>query len=365
MSTKLSSVFFALTLGCLLSVAPLQTLPVQAQQGRPADYTRAMSLPGLTKAQVASIEKSFDEARQGLRTGASLAALRQQYWTKVRKILNKRQLAALDGPDTAGSGTATRQQPRNQTTNVGSYRLMSNVPYTAPADSVRIGDVYLPNNTTGLRPAVIFIHGGGWSSGSKEQSAGIAEALANHGYVVFNINYRLVGQGGEYPANLNDVREALKFVVSKSSEWQVDTSKIAAMGGSAGGHLAMLLAYAPPAIKPEPPRLAAVVSWFGVGRLTPGHPIVDSYIGRSNPNAYASASPINFAKTAVPTLFVHGTADTLVPIAQSEDMLKALQANHIETELVPIRGAGHGFPPQGWSAAVAATLRFLDKQFKR
>jgi glycerophosphoryl diester phosphodiesterase len=253
---------------------------------------------------------------------------------------------------TAGSGTAS------------GYRLMSNVPYTTPADGARVGDLYLPNNSSGLRPAVIFIHGGGWSSGTKEQAAPIAAALANHGYVVFNINYRLVGQGGEFPGNVNDVRKALNFVVSKSGEWQVDTSKIAAMGGSAGGHLAMLLAYAPLASKPAPPRLAAVVSWFGPGNLAPGHAIVDRYIAKPDANAYASASPIRFARTAVPTLFVHGTADTLVPFAQSQDMVRALQANHIKAELLPIPGAGHGFDPQGWSNAINATLRFLDKQFK-
>ena len=106
-------------------------------------------------------------------------------------------------------------------------------------------------------------------SGSKDQMRGQARALAKHGFVVFNINYRLVGHGGEFPADLIDVKDALAFVATKDREWHVDTSRLAAMGGSAGAHLSMMLGYTPDKIfAPEhyqnnQARVVAVVSWFG------------------------------------------------------------------------------------------------------
>lgn len=110
-----------------------------------------------------------------------------------------------------------QQRQSAQTTNsftqdFGSFTLTTNVPYVTPSDSVRVGDLYLPKDTGRLHPAVLFIHGGGWVSGDKAESTGNARALAQHGFVVFNINYRLINQGGAFPADIIDTKEALAFL---------------------------------------------------------------------------------------------------------------------------------------------------------
>lgn len=367
--------FWCLILLVFMEWLALKPALAQTSQNRPCDYTVAMSVPGLTKAQADSIEAYFQEAQQLVHSGSPLQSVRQAYWAKVRNILNTRQLGSLDGRASAatarpGTANATSDlRPPTQSFDRQRFQVITNVPYTTPPDRVHVGDVYLPTDNSGARPAVLFIHGGGWVGGSKEQSSGIAQALARHGFVVFNINYRLVGQGGEFPGNVADVREALAFLASKSTEWLVDTKRIAAMGGSAGGHLSMMLGYSNVGATSEnsgsvkSPRLAAVVSWFGVGRLSPGSSLVDRYIRSRSESAYNAASPITYASTAVPTLFVHGTADTLVPISQSEAMTNALRSKNIVCTLLSIEGAQHGFNSRDWSTAVSATIKFLDEQF--
>lgn len=364
----------------------LTSLPAMAQpsQSRPADYVRAMSLPGLTRAQTQNIDSFFNEAQRQVNSGTPLPTVRQEYWTKVRKILNVQQIKALGGTTFDGTDAHHEQFPQRSgqqsppLSDHGDYRVIANIPYSSPPDRIRVGDLYLPQAQTqtqtqtrkqSVRPAVLFIHGGGWVGGSKEQSTGIAQALARHGFVVFNVNYRLVGQGGEFPGNVADVRQALGFLIGKSKDWGIDTKRMAAMGGSAGGHLSMMVGYsdvgtaARQGTEAATPRLAAVVSWFGVSRLTGGSSLVDRYIGSREAKVLEAASPITYAGTAVPTLFVHGTADTMVPISQSQEMAEALRAKRIASTLLPIQGAQHGFGPRDWSTAVNASIAFLDEQF--
>ncbi len=329
-----------------------------------ADYRKVISLSTLTTAQIDHVNQFYDEGTRRLSAGTPLPEVRQEFFTRVRSILNKTQRAELDGASVTNPPRSSSSPSVGETDN-GSFTVIQNVSYVTPGDSQRVGDVYLPKSE-GLRPAVLYIHGGGWSGGDKRQSDPMVAALASHGFVVFNINYRLVGQGGEYPANLVDVKDALAFLGSQS-QWHVNPNKLAAMGGSAGAHLAMLLGYTAngpvfsACFPKSKARVVAVVSWFGPTDLSPGHPMVDRYLSQSG--SYREASPVDHAATAVPTLFVHGTADSLVPIAASETMAAALQARHIPGELVRIEGAGHGFPPEGWSKALDRTIKFLDSQF--
>ena len=124
-------------------------------------------------------------------------------------------------------------------------------------------------------------------------------------------------------------------------------------------------AFAPAHYPASTARLAAVVSWFGPGNLDSGHSLVQSYLANAGADGSKRASPITYVSTAVPTLFVHGTNDNLVSISQSQDMQKALTAQHIDAEFLPIQGAGHGFPPDGWTIAINKTLQFIDAQFAK
>lgn len=253
------------------------------------------------------------------------------------------------------------------------YSVISDIPYVSPPDAVRLGDVYLPENESGkLRPAVLYIYGGGWSGGDKQESSEKPEALASHGFVAFNINYRLVYKGGEFPANFLDAKDALAFLASKSEEWKIDPSKIAVMGSSAGAHLAMLLGYCNNSkFKAEhypdsDARVMAVVSYYGPCDFVKGRSgMVDEMLAKSDDNGYVDAAPITYASSAVPTLFVHGTKDDVVSIRHSQKMHQALQEKEIHSELFVLEGAGHGFDLNDGLKARNETLRFLDTVFER
>jgi len=104
-------------------------------------------------------------------------------------------------------------------------------------------DIYLPR-TSGPHPAVLLVHGGGWHGGDKRSFAAYGRILAREGFAAFSVNYRLAPQF-HYPAALEDLRCAVKWVREHAGDWGVDPGRIAAVGSSAGGHLVALLGTAP------------------------------------------------------------------------------------------------------------------------
>ncbi len=325
-----------------------------------ADYKLVMTLPGLTAAQIERINGIYDSCVAKLNMGVPLQPVRKDFYTRIRPILNAKQLMALH--PAAHLQSIPKQGDR------GLYKVTLDVPYITPPDAVRKGDVYLPSNSDGkLRPAVLYIHGGGWSGGDKQESSMMPEALAAQGFVVFNINYRLVHKGGEFPANFTDVKDAFAFLASKSDEWRIDKAKIAVMGGSAGAHLAMLLGYCNnskfkaehyPNSKARP---VAVVSWYGPCDFVKGRSgMVDEMLAKSDSSGYTDAAPITYAKSAVPTLFIHGTKDDVVSIRHSKKMHDALVEHKIRTEMLTLDGAGHGFATDDWLKAKDASIKFLN-----
>lgn len=342
--------------------------PVHAQASvaprkNSADYKLVMTLPGLTSLQIERINVIYDSCVAKLNMGVPLQPVRKDFYTRIRPILNAKQLKALH--PTAHLHSIPKQGDR------GLYKVTVDVPYITPPDAVRKGDVYLPKNEKDkLRPAVLYIHGGGWSGGDKQESSMMPEALAAQGFVVFNINYRLVHRGGEFPANFTDVKDAFAFLASKSDEWRIDKAKIAVMGGSAGAHLAMLLGYCNnPKFKAEHypnsvARPVAVVSWYGPCDFVKGRSgMVDEMLARSDSSGYTDAAPITYAKSAVPTLFIHGTKDDVVSIRHSKKMHDALVEHKIRTQMLTLEGAGHGFASDDWLKAKDASIKFLNGVF--
>jgi len=333
--------------------------PSQIQRNTP-DYRSVISLPGITPKQVEQINSIYDSCVAKLNMGMPLQPVRKEFFTRIRPILNASQLSALQ---------PAAHMPSSPTQgDLGLYNVTSNVPYIQPPDAVRVGDVYLPKNEEKkLRPAVLYIHGGGWSGGDKLQSSDMPKALAAHGFVVFNMNYRLVHAGGEFPANFLDVKDAMAFLASKSDEWKIDKAKIAVMGGSAGAHLAMLLAYCNnPKFKAEHypqsvVRPMAVVSYYGPCDFVKGRSgMVDEMLAKSALTGYVDAAPITYSDHGVPTLFVHGTKDDVVSIRHSQKMHQALQERKIRSEMLTLEGAGHGFATGDWLKAKDASIKFLD-----
>lgn len=116
--------------------------------------------------------------------------------------------------------------------------IRKNIRYSS-IHNICVGDLYLLDSAQQqqLHPAVIIIHGGAWRSGSKEDFNAVeaSEWLSDGGFVVYNINYRLTGDGGEFPNNITDVENAVSFLVNKAQSFSIDKTRIGVFGCSAGG----------------------------------------------------------------------------------------------------------------------------------
>jgi Xaa-Pro dipeptidase len=226
----------------------------------------------------------------------------------------------------------------------------------------RVGDVELSldaylQKRGRSRPAVIVVHGGGWTSGSRIARVGqLLEMLTKAGFSWFSIDYRLA-PNHPFPAALDDVRGALQFVRAHAEELRIDPDRLALLGEDTGAQLATLLA------AERPPGLRATVALGGIYDLGP---LVDedglgarirSLLGVEPDSAPArarlvSASPIERARPGMaPVLIVHGGDDTAVPLAQARRYRDALVGAGVESRLLEVPGAIHdveNWRPEHW-----------------
>ncbi|TPG29902.1 alpha/beta hydrolase [Mycobacterium hodleri] len=208
-------------------------------------------------------------------------------------------------------------------------------------------------------PVVVIIHGGYWSSSyGAELGRPLAAELVGRGFAALNVEYRRVGGGGGWPQTGQDVAAAVDALRDRSTG--LDLKKVVALGHSAGGQLAGWLAARRDGAVP----LTGAVLQAGVLDLVRGSVeglgggAVDTFLGGSpaqEPDAYAEASPIALVPLGVPTVCVHGTADPLVPISQSETFVAAARAAGDTTELRTF--SGDHFAPitvgtQAWDVCV-------------
>lgn len=193
-------------------------------------------------------------------------------------------------------------------------------------------------------PVVVIIHGGYWSARyGAELGRPLAADLAGRGFAAVNVEYRRVGDSGGWPQSGQDVAAALEALPSHSLG--MDLTKVVALGHSAGGQLAGWLASRRNGAVP----LAGLVLQAGVLDLARGVAeglgggAIAAFLGGTpteKPNAYAQASPIALVPLRVPSLCVHGTADTLVPIRQSQDFVEAAHRAGDDSQLESFDG-GH------------------------
>ncbi len=249
-------------------------------------------------------------------------------------------------------------------------RIVRDIEYaTADGISLRL-DAYLPiRHTRALLPSVVYVHGGGWRFGDKKTAARTVPGLARKGVAVFAVNYRLSTQA-KYPAAVEDVRTAVRWVREHASTYLVDPERIGIWGTSAGGHLAMMTAF-----RDDPSiRLRAAASWAGPTDLTlPTTPwgrfLIRRFLGGGPdeiPEIYREAGPIHHVnRGAPPLLLVHGDQDRLVILRHSLQMLRRCREAGVPVELLVVRNAGHGFIPIGGpiepshSEVLEATYRFF------
>ena len=207
-----------------------------------------------------------------------------------------------------------------------------------------------------LLPAVIYIHGGSYRSGSKEMGLPFVIAFAEGGYFAASINYRLSGVA-PFPAAVHDCREAVRFLRAGAKELGIDPDRIGVWGPSAGGHLSALVATSGNDRTLEAERDVAAAVRCAVAVSAPvDFRRFDAARGRAagmfrqwlgeDPDVYRrnaeAASPLAYLdKSDPPILIVHGTADRLVPIEQAEIFKAALEEAGVPVELVAIEGGDH------------------------
>lgn len=243
-------------------------------------------------------------------------------------------------------------------------------------------DLARPKEGEGPFPLIVCIHGGGWKAGSKEQMAPQTYALAQQGYVAATVQYRLVPEG-EFPDPLQDVRAAIRFLKGKAKELRIDADRIGVLGGSAGGHLALLLGTADgkdiPAAGDDAAvsgAVRAVASIAGPTDLTKEFPeaseaMVRGLIGKGrdeDAEAYRAASPIRYVSKGDPAILaIHGTKDELVPYEQATSLIEACKKAGVDAELITIQDGGHGGggKPEDWQEAILKLVRFFEEHLKR
>lgn len=221
-------------------------------------------------------------------------------------------------------------------------------------------DVRYPKAMSRPAPIVVYVHGGSWSSGDKADWQGMVDVpeLLARGYLVASVDYRHAPQY-EFPAQIEDVKCAIRFLRTNAAHFNLDPNKIGAWGHSAGGHLVSLLGTttADAGFEGDGPymdqssRVEAVVDMCGRADLR-GMPAdkASTVFGVQSGSVHLleHASPITFvSKDDPPFLILHGDKDDMVPLHASEEFYERLKAAGVLVKLVVVKNADHSFNPVG------------------
>jgi acetyl esterase/lipase/sugar lactone lactonase YvrE len=241
-------------------------------------------------------------------------------------------------------------------------------------------DVYRPKTATEPLPAVMVIHGGGWTKGAKEKFAELSASICRCGYVVANIEYRLSYEA-KFPAAVRDCNAAVSYLRSHATDFGIDPDRIAAVGGSAGGLLAGLVAAGHDFRELQhaniagSTQLAALVVMSGPLEIATGRVAEESvaepeksfallwFGGNANqkPDAYKLADVVSkLDATMPPVLFLTGSNDKPDKNLVAQEKLESLG---VATELSIVEGAKHAHwnSPEFMPMFVEAIDRFLKK----
>ena len=225
-------------------------------------------------------------------------------------------------------------------------------------------DLYLPAKRSA--PLIVWVHGGAWRAGTKDSPSCLN--LVDHEYAVASVDYRLSTQA-PFPAQIHDIKAAIRFLRAKAPDYGYDSSKIGIMGSSAGGHRAALVGVTNGHKELEgsigtnldqSSAVQCIISLYGASNLqsilsqSTEHglsvrvPALQLLLGGhpdEKPGLAKLASPVaHLDKNDPPLLLIHGTADPQMPPQQSEDLAKAYEAQNLPVSLILIPGAKHGGP---------------------
>lgn len=243
------------------------------------------------------------------------------------------------------------------------FDVQKNIVYTPKGWPERLkADVYLPRSP-GLRPAVLLVHGGGWANAEgRPPMASIARLLAESGYVVVNLNYRVTPHW-TFPAPIEDLHEALLAMQRAAGSFRIDPARIGLFGYSAGAHLVSILA-------------AEYGHEFGIRAVVAGGTPADlthyvdlkavrTFIGEPvTPEALAEASPIQrINPPAAPVFLYHGQRDELIPLKHVESYRRALLMAGVRANLYVVPDASHGSAALD-PAALHQALWFFNRELR-
>jgi len=231
--------------------------------------------------------------------------------------------------------------------------LKTDIEFAKAGDMSLTLDAYVPDGP-GPFPTVIVVHGGGWRNGDKQTYVKpLFEPLTEAGFTWFTINYRLA-PAHHFPAPVEDVESAIRYVQSHAREYKVDLKRIAITGESAGGHLVSFVG----ARDGRKLKLRAVVPFYapneleamitGSDQTASARPAIKGLLDFTEPNPEAvrrlrEASPITYVKKGMPPfLLIHGTGDQTVPFHQATVMCDKIKQAGSSCEIFPVEGGAHG-----------------------
>lgn len=266
------------------------------------------------------------------------------------------------------------------------YSLTPNVTYHRAGGRDLTLDVYRPRGASEPTPTLVYIHGGGWTNGSKEASALTFLPYLEMGWSVVNVSYRLA-DAAHAPAAVEDCRCALRWVYRNAGQFNFDLGRIVVTGNSAGGHLALTTGMLPASagLDRQCPgdrrrawttgttstaglEVAAIVNWYGItdvhdlAHRTPGTSgnFTEAWLGsRGDRDAVARrVSPTNYVRSDTPPILtIHGDADPIVPYDHATRLHELLDEWGVPNRLLTIEGGGHGGFSPGENQRIYAAIR--------
>jgi acetyl esterase/lipase len=236
------------------------------------------------------------------------------------------------------------------------YLFINQVAYGLdPRQSLEIA--YRPNDESPT-PLILFIHGGSWISGDKAIMRRYQNQVVEAGYAYVSMNYRFITSGATYLDMLDDIELTIRFLKDFSSDLNLDTTKMAIVGESAGAHLAMLYAYRNLSSIPIEFVMALVppVDFTDPGYLTFGDPNVQLFLANGlmatsllspeeildgYPASWIDASPITHLANVIPTLIGYAGQDELIPMSNMQRFLEASSTINAPIEAILFPNSGH------------------------
>jgi len=248
------------------------------------------------------------------------------------------------------------------------------VVYCTPDGLPQKMDLYYPQSG-GPWPVLVYVHGGSWEFGDKADTEGW-DALADSGYLIASINYRMVADG-KFPVMIEDVKCAIRYLRAHSAEYNLDPDRIGAIGPSSGAHLVALLGTAGEEAgwdigeyTDQSSHIQAVVCLFGVYDFTVEEAaamgtttyfVFGSLAGKESPEMLA-ASPVTYIDANDPPfLLLHGTQDGSIPVDQSKIMHARLTDAGVSSTLVIVENGNHGLKPYLPNKEIKPTQEEIDQ----